>query len=150
MRVYLDNCCFNRPFDDQSSLTILLETEAKLSIQNRIHTGEIVLGWSYVLDYENLANPFEERRKEIHQWKELSDSYVKETPSIIGNMNRFIDFGIKPLDALHIACAIALECDYFLTVDKGILNKSISISDIQVFIINPIDFVIRWETQNES
>ncbi len=150
MRVYLDNCCFNRPFDDQSSLTILLETEAKLSIQNKIRAGEILLGWSYVLDYENAANPFEERRREIHQWKNLSDTYVKETPSIIDNMNRFISFDIKPLDALHIACAITLECDYFLTVDKGILKKSISISDIQVSIINPIDFVIRGETQNES
>ena len=29
MRLYLDNCCFNRPFDDQSTLTIRLETEAE-------------------------------------------------------------------------------------------------------------------------
>ena len=35
MRVYLDNCCFNRPFDDQSQLRIRLETEAKLDIQAR-------------------------------------------------------------------------------------------------------------------
>jgi len=29
MKVYLDNCCFNRPFDDQSSPVVRLETEAK-------------------------------------------------------------------------------------------------------------------------
>ncbi|MFO7884916.1 MAG: hypothetical protein R6U68_08850 [Desulfobacteraceae bacterium] len=33
MKIYLDNCCFNRPFDDQTSLRIRLETEAKLDIQ---------------------------------------------------------------------------------------------------------------------
>ncbi|MCL4478222.1 MAG: PIN domain protein, partial [Deltaproteobacteria bacterium] len=27
MRIYLDNSCFNRPFDDQKQLRIKLETE---------------------------------------------------------------------------------------------------------------------------
>ncbi len=30
MRVYLDNCCYNRPFDEQDQLSVRLETEAKL------------------------------------------------------------------------------------------------------------------------
>lgn len=33
MRVYLDNCCYNRPFDDQRQVRVRLETEAKLRIQ---------------------------------------------------------------------------------------------------------------------
>ena len=33
MRVYLDNCCYSRPFDDQSQLRVRLEIEAKLEIQ---------------------------------------------------------------------------------------------------------------------
>ncbi|MFN0197095.1 MAG: PIN domain protein, partial [Planctomycetaceae bacterium] len=33
MRIYLDNCCFNRPFDDQRQIRVRLETEAKLCIQ---------------------------------------------------------------------------------------------------------------------
>lgn len=32
-RIYLDNCCFNRPYDDQLNLNIHLEAEAKLFIQ---------------------------------------------------------------------------------------------------------------------
>ena len=36
MRIYLDNCCFNRPYDDQSQLRISLETQAKLYIQGMI------------------------------------------------------------------------------------------------------------------
>ena len=67
MRVYLDNCTFNRPFDDQ--IRIRLETEAKLYIQERIRDGTLELVWSYILDYENLANPFEERRNVIQNWK---------------------------------------------------------------------------------
>jgi len=29
MKLYLDNYCFNRPFDDQTQIRIRLETEAK-------------------------------------------------------------------------------------------------------------------------
>lgn len=36
MRVYLDNCCFNRPFDDQSQARVRLEAEARLEIQQRV------------------------------------------------------------------------------------------------------------------
>lgn len=43
MRIYLDNCCFNRPFDNQSQLRVRLETEAKLWIQERVAAGEIEL-----------------------------------------------------------------------------------------------------------
>ena len=39
MRIYLDMCTFNRPFDDQNQLKIKLETEAKLFIQQGIVDG---------------------------------------------------------------------------------------------------------------
>ena len=53
MRIYLDNCTFNRPFDDQNQLRIKLETEAKLYIQQGILNGLFELVWSYILEYEN-------------------------------------------------------------------------------------------------
>lgn len=145
MRVYLDNCCFNRPFDDQSSLTIRIETEAKLDIQEKIREGRLSLGWSYILDFENTVNPFLERRLEIQTWKKVADSFVEETPEILSEMNTMISAGLKPVDALHVACAMALHCDYFLTVDKKIIKKAGDISAIDI--INPIDFIIEWEAK---
>lgn len=141
MRLYLDNCCFNRPFDDQSTLTIRLETEAKLHIQAAIRSGDYALGWSYILDYENAANPLAERRSEIQKWEALADAFAVETPAILTAMNDLCTKGIKPLDALHLVCAQALECIYFLTVDKGILKKARLIAGIRV--LNPLDFVIE-------
>jgi len=145
MRVYLDNCCFNRPFDDQSSLTIRLETEAKLYIQEKIAAGHLSLGWSYVLDFENKANPFLERRVEIQRWNELADSFADETDEILSKMDELTSIGLKPIDALHIACAVALECDYFLTVDKGILKKTAGISQIKI--ANPMNLISELEVQ---
>ena len=48
MRVYLDNCMFNRPFDNQSQIRIRLESEAKLYIQDKIKSKVIELVWSYL------------------------------------------------------------------------------------------------------
>lgn len=59
MRIYLDNCCFNRPFDDQSQIRIMLEAEAKLKVQDDILEKKFELVWSYILEAENMANPFE-------------------------------------------------------------------------------------------
>lgn len=36
MRIYLDMCCYNRPYDDQSQLKVALETQSKLHIQHLI------------------------------------------------------------------------------------------------------------------
>jgi predicted nucleic acid-binding protein len=141
MRLYLDNCCFNRPFDDQDTLTIRLETEAKLYIQAAIRNGDYALGWSYVLDFENAANPLTERRNEIQKWETLADAFTAETPAVLTTMNELCPLGFKPLDALHLACAQVLGCDYFLTVDKGILKKAGAV--VEVRIMNPIDFVIE-------
>lgn len=143
MRLYLDNCCFNRPFDDQSSLTVRLETEAKLHIQAAIRAEQYTLGWSYILDYENAANPFEERRNEIQLWESLAAISTAETPEILATMRELVAAGFKPLDALQLACAIAMQCEYFLTVDKGILKKAYAVSAIRV--MNPIDFAIEQE-----
>lgn len=79
MKIYLDNCCFNRPFDDQSQLRIKLESEAKLKIQEDIREGIHLLVWSYILDYENSKNPFEERKKQISKWKRCAKEDVEES-----------------------------------------------------------------------
>ena len=62
MKVYLDNCCYNRPYDDQTQIRIHLETEAKLHIQDMIKNSEFALVTSYVLEYENGKNRFSHKR----------------------------------------------------------------------------------------
>jgi hypothetical protein len=52
MRVYLDNCCYNRPFDEQAQLRVVLETLAKLNIQQQMRGGVLEYAWSSVLDFE--------------------------------------------------------------------------------------------------
>ena len=56
-------------------------------------------------------------------------------------MESLMNLGLKNKDALHIACAIEGGCAYFLTTDKGILNKQIS----GITVMNPVDFVRSLE-----
>ncbi|MDR2582662.1 MAG: hypothetical protein LBC75_04195 [Fibromonadaceae bacterium] len=58
----MDNCCYNRPFDNQSDIIVKLESEAVSFIQERIKLRKLDLVWSYIMDYENSFNPFEDRQ----------------------------------------------------------------------------------------
>lgn len=139
MKIYLDNSCFNRPFDDQKQLRIKLETEAKLNIQERIIQKEIELTWSYILDFENEANPFEQRKLAIKGWKNYALVDTDETREIIEKAERFHQLGIKSKDSIHLACAISLRCEYFLTTDDELIKKASSVKEIKV--TDPISFI---------
>ena len=141
MLLYLDNCCFNRPFDDQRQLTISIETQAKLYVQQEIISGRFELVWSYILEYENNKNPFETRRENLISWKNIAVKTIIESEEILCFSENLMKRNVKLYDALHIACAYVGGCDYFLTVDKRILNKNIS----EINICNPIDFVRELE-----
>ena len=144
MRVYLDNCVFNRPFDNQQDIIIHIETEAKLVIQQMIKENEIELIWSDVLDYENSDNPFEERRMKISEWKNYATGKVEMNDEIVEKARVYMKASLRQKDASHIACAVYGKGDYFITVDKKILNKQIK--DIKV--IDPIEFL--REVENDT
>lgn len=109
MRIYLDMCCFNRPYDDQSQIRISLESQAKLRIQELIRDNELHLVTSYILQHENNRNPYEGRRKRIDSFaRKNSMDYIgtdqmRKVESLAESIK---STGVKDKDALHIACAI--------------------------------------------
>lgn len=143
MKVYLDNCSFNRPFDNQVQLKVRLETEAKLFIQSKIFSKEVDLVWSYILEFENNFNPYLERKQIILEWKNFAVQNVIESKTILNNARALLAIGIKPKDALQVACAMEAKCDYFITTDTSIIKKLINFEPIKV--INPIQFISIWE-----
>jgi predicted nucleic acid-binding protein len=140
-RIYLDVCCFNRPYDDQSWLTIKLESEAKLFVQKEVLQGTFDLVWSYMLDYENSINPYHERRNAIAKWRNVAKADVDFSEEVNETGRQLMKLGLKNKDALHVACALKGGCNYFLTTDKGVLNKKPD----GIKLINPVDFVRRLE-----
>jgi predicted nucleic acid-binding protein len=145
MKLYLDNCCFNRPFDNQNIVRNRLETEAKMHIQSQIQAGNYELVWSYILEYENSMNPHEDRRSNTLIWKDVATTHCNESSGIEVRAKGLKAKGIRTKDALHISCAIESGADYLITTDDKLLNKSVD----GVTLINPIDFV-RKETDHDG
>ncbi len=58
---------------------------------------------------------------------------------MIGLAKSLYSLGLKRFDALHLACAIKADADYFLTTDRGVLKKSGVIGDIRIR--DPIEFI---------
>jgi len=144
--IYLDNCSYNRPFDDQRKLRISLETQAKLYIQLLIKNNEIDLIYSYVNFYENYINPFENKKLSILEFSQNAKHCVIESRNVLLKANEIIKKGIRPLDALHLSCAISANVDYFITVDDGVL-KYIT-NEIEIF--DPIMFLKHWEKRGDK
>ena len=139
MKIYLDNCCFNRPFDDQNQLRIKLEAEAKLRIQEEVRLGNFQLVWSYILDYENNKNPYLDRKLQIGDWKQYADMDIEESEELIAHAHSLQKLGLGKLDSMHVACAIQAKCDYFLTTDDKILKRYSQVSEVAV--TDPIVFI---------
>ena len=142
LKIYLDNCCYNRPFDDQSQLKIHIETLAKLHIQEQIRQGVYKLVWSYVLDYENSNNPYVYKREAITPWRNIASEIIRmENDEIIRLAESIKAKGIKSFDALHVACAFYAKCDYFLTTDRKLSNLQFT----GIKIVNPVSFIHEME-----
>ena len=140
MKIYLDNCCYNRPFDDQRQVRIFLETQAKLHIQEQIKNKKIELVVSFVSRYENYENP------DIICSMSIADFFCRATTYIgIENYNEiftkaseFMKTKIKMKDAAHLACAIKAECNYFLTTDDKLIKKY---NEKEIIVCNPVTFL---------
>jgi predicted nucleic acid-binding protein len=122
-------------------LLVRLETQAKLFIQNMVLEKKVELVWSYVLKYENSRNPYEAKRCAIARWERLSSAFVTATEEIVASAENIKTTGVKNADALHVACAIASDCGYLITVDRRLLKYK----DNRIIICNPIEFLNQIE-----
>ena len=146
MRVYLDMCCYNRPYDDQSQIKVSLETQAKLHIQDLIQKKRLDLVSSYMLRYECGQNPYEMRRNAIMQFIDThAAAYVglERRKEIEAIAKRIMDTGVKFKDACHVASAVYANCEYFISTDKRLLKYKTD----QIKLVNPIDFVTGTEDE---
>jgi predicted nucleic acid-binding protein len=117
MKIYLDVCCYNRPFDDQTQERVRLEAEAIAFILLRINRGE----WAGVVSeavYEELARmPDSERRGRVLRLTPGKEGCILVQEREVSRARELVGAGFKPLDALHLACAEAAGADVFLTTD---------------------------------
>lgn len=146
MRIYLDMCCYNRPYDPQDQLKISMETRSKLHIQRMVQNGELELIGSYTLDYECGNIPFPMRKRAIIAFIENNISgYVGiERDDIISKKaDEIMKNNVKQQDAYHVASAIYAKCDYFISTDTRLLKYKTD----EIKMVNPIQFITEMEDE---
>ena len=142
MRLYLDLCVYNRPFDNQGQPRIALETNAFIYVLEMVEQGRCALVGSDAIIYENNRNPYEERRERIQTYLRLATECPEVQDSDVKRAVFLKEFGFTGMDSLHIAIAERAKVDYFITCDDEVLSKSKKHHDmIKVKMVSLMEFV---------
>ncbi len=147
MKIYLDACCWNRPFDDQSQHRVRLEAEAVLSILGMAEAGEFEIAGSDVVEGELSQMPDRERYKKVELLLALASFYIDLTPAIERRARELQNLNFSPWDALQIAAAESVPTDCFLTTDDELLRKANrQRRNLKVKVENPAKWLIQRAT----
>ncbi|MBW4650024.1 MAG: PIN domain-containing protein [Kastovskya adunca ATA6-11-RM4] len=143
--VYLDTSAYNRPFDDQTQPKIFLETQAVVIILQMVEAKAVELISSSVLEYENDRNPHPINQEAMSRYLQLAELRQEVDEAIRQKAEDLEQNGLKAIDALHVACAEAINSDYFITCDKRLINRC---SGLTMKVMNPADFVLEMSSDD--
>jgi predicted nucleic acid-binding protein len=137
VKIYLDVCCWNRPFDDQSHERIRLESEAVITILGRSKTLTILS--SEIVDLEISKIPDEDRKLKAMLLSSIPKMNIPIDDEIISRAKELNKVGFKTFNAFHIACAEKGQADVLLTTDDQLLKRRTSHEQlIKVRLENPL------------
>ena len=145
MKLFLDCCALNRPFDDQRQMRVHLEAEAVLKILDAVERDEHELLASSYLLVEIRRTPDRLRQQEILLTVQSRAKIAPSSDAIVKRAESLMSLGLRSFDALHISAAETMSADWLLTTDDGILKFARRHATLlQVKIANPLD----WSQQH--
>jgi predicted nucleic acid-binding protein len=145
VKIYLDLCAIQRPLDTPNQIRIVLESEAVLGIITFCDSGQVELLSSEALLYEGEQSSLPIRKEHTLAILAKAKGIVNVTEKEKLRAAHLMTFGIKPLDALHMALAESGNADYFCTCDDPLLRNSKRVKDLMVKMVNPVDLVQEIE-----
>lgn len=144
MRIYLDVCCLNRPFDDHTQDKIRLESEAVVIILSHISDKKWQMISSEIIDFEISRTPDPDRRMKVLILSKHATEKIKISTKIINRAKKFHESRIRSIDALHLACAEKGNVDVFLTTDDLLIKKCYQKrEEIHVKVSNPLTWLME-------
>ena len=146
MRVHLDNCCYNRPFDPSVQTRVQVETICKLAVQFMMATRKVEYVWSEMLDYEVSQNPSLKRQMAILRWVPGAVENVALDGVVYARAAELEKTGIKTKDAIHLASAEQSGCDWLLTTDDRFIRHARGNTNVRVS--TPVEFIMENKDEN--
>lgn len=150
MKIYLDNCCYNRLFDDRSNIRNYLEREAVLIVLQKAFDKEIEIVGSDILEIEISKIKNDEKRNDVEG---VYNALVTDTIKVNSQIEmRAVQIreksNIKAFDSLHLASAEA-GADILLTTDIKFLKGCQRIKS-KITVKNPVEFIMEVFEYDES
>lgn len=142
IKLYLDLCVYNRPFDYQGQERVALETSAFIYILEKIENGAYTLIISEALAYENNKNPDEDKRIRVATYFQLAKEFAEIDETSIERAKFIKILGFSDIDALHISLAEKANVRYFVTCDDDIIKLyKKNVDAIKVKIVSLIELI---------
>ncbi|NCJ06281.1 PIN domain-containing protein [Synechococcales cyanobacterium C] len=143
-KIYLDVCCLNRPFDDQTQERIRLEAEAVLLILRKCQTKSWKLVISSALDAEIRLTPNPSRLRQVQDLLSIAIIKVQTSNVLEQRIADLTQLGFTFYDAAHIASAERSHADIFLTTDDRLLRKArLLLNHLNVKVDNPVQWLAQ-------
>ena len=142
IRIYLDTCCLNRPFDDQTQDRVRAEADAIVRIIDKVYRGDLELIRSEAVEAEAAAIPDPLRRQQVLALSGTGTVEVslREEHRERAGVLRMLGFG--DVDALHIASAEIAGADALLTTDDAMIRRARRLPyEMRIRVVNPLTWL---------
>ncbi len=138
-RVYFDICALKREWDDASQLRVRLEADAVTRLLQLARSGGLVMIHSAVHDAENAGNPNPNRRAAVEELLETIPLQPLDLEEFRDRVDQLERAGITGPDAGHLAAAVMLGADAFVTTDDRLRSRA-GRARLSLRVVGPIEF----------
>jgi len=144
MKFYLDNCCYNRPYDNREHMaqaSVRAEVIAILTIVEFCRlAGHTIFGSVAVKKEIKKIQHEVKLEKVLGFYDRTINDYIPISAAIAKRARELREYGLKALDSFHLAFAEAAGVDFLLTTDVRFEHACAKIK-LTVKVLNPLNFI---------
>ncbi len=141
MQIYLDMCSLQRPLDTKTQVRVAMEAEAILSILALCASGYATLLASDALVFETAQTPHPIRKQYAFGVLAMATQFILTDSQVEARARAFHTAGIKPLDALHLASAVAAQAEYLCPCNDRFLRRAKTLDTRPTKVVSPLELV---------
>ncbi|MCM1122362.1 MAG: PIN domain-containing protein [Eubacterium sp.] len=124
MKIYLDNCCYNRILNDRSNSQIYYKRNSVMLILELVEKASVNLVGSEMLVKEIRDIYDSYKRAVIRMMYSLCSEEIRINSAILDRAEKIRHCSnVKYKDSIHLACAEMAGADALLTTDKKFISN---------------------------
>lgn len=105
--------------------------------------NRIIIYKSRAIDYEISKISDEDKKRQVEDlYDGLELENIPYTYELDKRVEELEEYNVHYMDAYHLAFAESKKVDYFITVDKKLINVSKK-ANLKIKVINPIEFIME-------